>query len=77
MSEGVVAALITGVLSLTGVLVTLASRRTSAGEVQKLRAELSQAQLAVTRLRGESERYKAAYSGLLELTQGLLEERVP
>lgn len=75
MGEGVVAALITGVLSLTGVLITLASRRTSAGEVQKLRAELAQAQLAVTQLRGESERYKAAYSGLLELTQGLLEEK--
>ncbi len=69
------AALITGGLSLTGVVVTLASRRASSGEVQKLRAELSQAQLVLTQLRGESERYKAAYLGLLELTQGLLEEK--
>ncbi len=80
MGEGVVAALVTGVLSLTGVIITLASRRTSADEVQKrevqkLRAELAQAQLAVTQLRGESERLKAAYSGLLDLTQGLLEEK--
>lgn len=75
MSEAVVAALITGVLSLTGVVVTLASRQASSGEVQKLRAELSQARLVLTQLRGESERYKAAYLGLLELTQGLLEEK--
>jgi hypothetical protein len=47
------------------------------GELQKLRAELSQARLALTQLRGEAERYRAAYLGLLELTQELLEEKTP
>lgn len=74
MSEAVVVALITGILSLAGVLVTLFSRRAGSGEVQKLRAELRQAQLALTQLRGEAERYRAAYSGLLELTQDLIEK---
>lgn len=75
MSEVVWAALITGGLSLIGVLVTLASRRAGAG-VGRLEAELSKAQAEIAELHGESERYKAAYLGLLELTQGLLEKRV-
>ncbi len=76
MSEVVWAALITGGLSLTGVLVTLASRRAGAGKVERLEAELAEAQAEIAELHGESERYKAAYLGLLELTHGLLEERV-
>ncbi len=67
MNEIVVAALITGVLGFLGVLLTLLARRTEADELARLRAELSGA-------RAEAERYKAAYLGLLELTQGLLEE---
>lgn len=74
MGEAVIAALITGVLSLAGVLITLASRRAGFGELQKLRSELGQARLALTELRGEAERYRAAYLGLLELTQDLLEK---
>lgn len=67
MSEGIVAALITGVLSLVGVLITLYSRRSRAGvqEVRRLRSELGQ-------LRLEAERYRTAYEGLLELTCNLL-----
>jgi len=74
VSEAVLAALVTGVLSLVGVLVTLASRRAEAGEVARLHAELGEAQAALAQLRGEAERYKTAYLGLLEVTQGLLEE---
>lgn len=75
MSEVVVAALITGGLGLTGVLVTLASRRAGGERVGRLEAELGEARAEIAQLHGESERYKAAYLGLLELTQGLLEER--
>ena len=67
MHEVVVAALITGALGFLGVLLTLLSRRTEAGEAERLRSELKGA-------KAEVERYKAAYLGLLELTQGLLEE---
>ena len=67
MSEVIGAALITGALGLVGVLLTVASRRTDRFETERLRAELKDA-------RAEAERYKAAYLGLLELTQGLLEE---
>lgn len=73
MGEAVLAALVTGVLSLAGVLVTLVSRRAEAGEVRRLHAELGEAQAALAQLRGEAERYRAAYLGLLEVTQGLLE----
>ena len=76
MSEVVWAALITGGLSLAGVLMTLASRRAGAERVERLEAELAEAQAEIADLHGESERYKAAYLGLLELTHGLLEERV-
>lgn len=67
MSEGVMVALITGLLSLAGVLATVFSRRTRAGvqEARRLRAELGQAKL-------EAERYRTAYEGLLELTCNLL-----
>ena len=75
MSEVVWAALITGGLSLVGVLATLASRRVGAGKVKLLETELGEARAEIVQLHGESERYKAAYLGLLELTQGLLEER--
>ncbi len=67
MAETVVAALITGALGFLGVLLTLLSRRAEAGEAERLRTELRSA-------KAEAERYKAAYLGLLELTQGLLEE---
>lgn len=73
MSDTVAAALITGTLSLVGVVLTLA--RAGRGEVARLQRELGQAQRSVAQLRAEAERYKAAYLGLLELTQGLLEER--
>ncbi len=73
MSEVVWAALITGGLSLIGVLVTLASRWAGAEKVERLEAELAKAQTEIAELHGESERYKAAYLGLLELTHGLLE----
>lgn len=76
MSEVVWAALITGGLSLTGVLVTLASRWGGAERVERLEAELAEARAEIAELHGESERYKVAYLGLLELTHGLLEERV-
>ena len=76
MSEVVVAALITGVLSLTGVLARLVSRRVESGKAKLLQAELDEARAEIIQLHGESERYKAAYLGLLELTQGLLEEKV-
>ena len=66
MSEVVVAALITGALGFLGVLLTLLSRRAEASEAERLRTELEG-------VRAEAERYKAAYLGLLELTQGLLE----
>ncbi len=67
MNEGVVAALITGLLSLAGVLATLFARRTrvETHEVRHLRAELAQVRL-------EAERYRTAYEGLLELTCNLL-----
>jgi uncharacterized protein YlxW (UPF0749 family) len=82
MSEGVTAALITGVLSLAGVLITLFSRRLGGSEgrkvdVQKLRGELEQAQRTAAQLRAEAERYRTAYLGLAELTQELLEEQSP
>ncbi len=76
MSEVVWAALITGGLSLAGVLVTLASRQVASGKAELLEAELGEARAEIAELHSESERYKAAYLGLLELTQGLLEERV-
>ena len=75
MSEVVWAALITGGLSLLGVLVTLASRQVESGKMELLEAELGEARAEIAELRGDSERYKAAYLGLLELTQGLLEEQ--
>lgn len=82
MSEGVMAALITGALSLVGVLVTLLSRRLGRGEgckvdVQKLRGELEQTRRTAAQLRAEAERYRTAYLGLSELTQELLEEQSP
>lgn len=69
MSDGVIAALITGLLSLAGVLATLYSRQSRAGvqEVRRLRSELGQ-------LRLETERYRTAYEGLLELTCNLLRD---
>ena len=73
MSDSVAAALITGVLSLVGVGLTLV--RAGRGEVARLQRKLDDAQRSVAQLRAEAERYKAAYLGLLELTQGLLEER--
>lgn len=66
MGETVVAALITGALGFLGVLFTLFSRRAEAGEAERLRTELKGA-------KAEAERYKAAYLGLLELTQDLFE----
>ncbi len=79
MSEGVTAALITGALSLVGVLITLLSRRLDGGEgqkvdEQKLRGELEQARRTAAQLRVEAERYRTAYLGLAELTQELLEK---
>ncbi len=65
MSDIVMAALVTGLLSLTGVLVTHAVRATGGREARRLRVELGQARL-------EAERYKTAYEGLLELTCNLL-----
>lgn len=80
MSEGATAALITGALSLAGVLITLLSRRLGGSErrkvnVQKLRAELEQTRHTTAQLRREVERYRTAYLGLSELTQELLEEQ--
>ena len=67
MGEVVIAALITGALGFLGALLTLLSRRTETSETERLRTELRGA-------KAEAERYKTAYLGLLELTQGLLEE---
>ena len=67
MNEVVVAALITGVLGFLGVLLTLLTKRAETREAERLRTELKGA-------KAEAERYKTAYLGLLELTQGLLEE---
>ncbi len=69
MGEIVIAALITGVLGFLGALLTLLSKRKEVDEAERLRAELRGAQ-------AEAQRYKAAYLGLLEVTQGLLEEVV-
>ena len=82
MSEGVTAALITGVLSLAGVLIKLLARRLGGSkgrkvDVQKLRADLEQARRTAAQLRAEAERYRRAYLGLAELTQELLEEQSP
>lgn len=68
----VLAALITGGLGLTGVLVT-AFRRQGAGEAERLRGELERTQSAVSELREEARRYRAAYEGLLEVNRELLE----
>lgn len=73
MSETVLAAVVSGVLSLLGVVVTLLARRAGVGEVRRLRAELGRKESAAAQLRLELERYRAAYVGLLELTQDLLD----
>ncbi len=80
MSEGATAALITGALSLAGVLITLLARRLGGSErrnvdVQKLRGELEQTRRTAAQLRREAERYRTAYLGLSKLTQELLEEQ--
>ncbi len=74
MSEVIVAALITGGLGFLGVVLTLLRRQVDERERARLHTELSDAQATLERLRGETERYKAAYLGLLELTQELLEK---
>lgn len=73
MSDTVAAALITGTMSLMGVLLTL--WRTRRDEVARLQDELDDAQRDLAQQRAEAARYKAAYLGLIDLTQGLLEER--
>lgn len=72
MSEGVIVALITGLLSLAGVVVTVASKRTQAGALRRLERELGEAKKSVAEARGEAEKYRSAYLGLLEVTQELL-----
>lgn len=79
MSEEVTAALITGALSLAGVLMTVLSKRLGGcelekPELQKLRDDLEQARRTAAQLRAAAERYRTAYLGLSELTQELLEE---
>ena len=74
MSEVIVAALITGGLGLLGIVLTLFRDRADKRETARLQTELGEAQIVLEHLRGESERYKAAYLGLLEITQGLLGE---
>jgi hypothetical protein len=74
VSDGVWAALITGLLSLAGVLATLISRRTQGSSLQRLRRELEEAKRAQVQLRVEREKYRMAYLGLLEVTQGLLDK---
>lgn len=74
MSDGVWAALITGLLSLAGVLATLVARRTQGSSLQRLRRELEEAKRAQVQLRVEREKYRVAYLGLLEVTQGLLDK---
>lgn len=66
------AALITGGLGLVGVLVT-AFRRRGMGEAERLKGELERAQSALSELREEARRYRAAYEGLLEVNRELLE----
>ena len=66
------AALITGGLGLTGVLVTVFRRRWM-GEAERLRGELERTQNALADLQGEARRYRAAYEGLLEVNRELLE----
>ena len=68
----ILAALFTGGLGLTGVLVTV-YRRGGAGEAERLRGELERAQNALSELQGEARRYRAAYEGLLEVNRELLE----
>ena len=74
MSEVIIAALITGGLGFLGVVLTLLCRQVDERERARLRAELKDVQVTLEHLRSESERYKAAYLGLLEITQGLLGE---
>ena len=71
----IIGAAVTGGLGLVGVLVTL-SRRRGAGEAERLRGELERAQAALTDLREEARRYRAAYEGLLEVNRELLERRL-
>lgn len=68
----ILAALITGGLGLTGVLVT-AFRRRGRGEAERLRGELERTHSALADLREEARRYRAAYEGLLEVNRELLE----
>ncbi len=68
----ILAALITGGLGLTGVLVTVFRRR-GTGEAERLRGELERTQNALADLQGEARRYRAAYEGLLEVNRELLE----
>lgn len=77
MTEGVMAALITGLLSLTGVLVTVLSRRTQVGSLRRLERELSETKKMLAQRCTEAEKYRAAYLGLLEVTQELLENAEP
>ena len=74
MSEVIVAALITGGLGLLGIILTLLRDRADERKAARLQTELSEVRATLEHLRGESERYKAAYLGLLEITQSLLGE---
>ena len=77
VSEVIVAALITGGLGFLGIILTLfqgCAYKRDKNEAAQLRAELSTTRVQLERLHSEAERYKAAYLGLLEMTQELLEE---
>lgn len=77
MSEGVIVALITGLLSLTGVVVTVFSKRTQAVSLRRLERELGEAKRGLSEARTEAAKYRAAYLGLLEVTQELMSQRAP